>query len=208
MSVAELERLRAPRPHRADAARNYDAVLDAAREVFGEYDLEAPIEEVARRAGVGIATVYRNFPTRDSLIENVYLHEVEAVCAAAVEAAAQDPAEGITTWLQRFVDYVATKRIVSGALNRDSEIYRACAQALAEAGEPLLSAAQQAGVMRDDVDIDDVMRYLIGSAAVNFVSDKQRYRMFNVLLDGLRATAEHKTRDRLASTRAVRARQR
>jgi AcrR family transcriptional regulator len=186
MSVAQLGGLRAPRPHRADAGRNYDAVLEAAREVFTEYDIDAPIDEVARRAGVGIATVYRNFLTRDSLIENVYLYEVVQVCAAAADAAELGPWEGLTTWLRRFVDYVPTKRAVAVALNRDSEIYRACAAALAEAGEPLLGRAQHAGVIREDVDIDGVMRYMIGAAAVNFVSDAQRHQMFNVLLDGLR----------------------
>jgi AcrR family transcriptional regulator len=172
---------------RADALRNRERIVTAAREMFVEFGPEVPIDEVARRAGVGIATVYRNFPTRDSLIENVYLYEVEQVCAAAVDAATLGPWDGITTWLRRFVDYVATKRAVAVTLNRDSEVYRACAAALAEAGEPLLDRAQHAGVIRDDVDIDGVMRYLIGAAAVNFASDAQRQHMFNVLLDGLRS---------------------
>lgn len=185
-AVAELEGLRAPRPRRADAARNYDAVLEAAREVFTEYDLDAPIDEIARRAGVGIATLYRNFPTREILIENVYVHEVEAVCAAAGPAADLEPWEAMTTWLQRFLDYVATKRAVAAGINRDSPVYRACADALAEAGGPLLARAQAASVIRADVDIDDVMRYIMGSVAVNFTSPAQRHRMLTVLFDGLR----------------------
>ncbi|GAA5201728.1 TetR/AcrR family transcriptional regulator [Rugosimonospora acidiphila] len=172
MTLAQLEGLRAPRPHRADAARNYTDVA---------------LDEVARRAGVGIATLYRNFPTRDSLIENVYLYEVEAVCAYAVNAAMLRPWQSVTSWLQRFVDYVTTRRAVSAAINRDSEIHLACARALAEAGGALLTRAQQAGVVRADVDIDDVLRCLIGAAAVNFASAQQRQRMFEVLLDGLRA---------------------
>ncbi|MEU3986414.1 helix-turn-helix domain-containing protein [Streptomyces sp. NPDC026672] len=185
-ATARLAQLRAPRPHRADAARNYDGLLEAARAVFTEYDIDVPLDEVARRAGVGIATLYRNFPTREQLIENIYLHEVEAVCVAAEAFAEQGPWDGITDWLRRFVDYVATKRAVVAGMNRDSEVYRACVAALYEAGGPLLERAQGAGVMRSDVDIDDVMRYVMGTSAVNFASADQRRHMLEVLFDGLR----------------------
>src|SRR5215469_14635313 len=98
MSAADLSPLRAPRPHRADAARNFDALLAAARDVFTEYGADVPMDEIARRADVSIATLYRNFPTREQLLENVYISEVEAVCRFAAEAARLGPWEGITSW--------------------------------------------------------------------------------------------------------------
>jgi AcrR family transcriptional regulator len=136
----------------------------------------------------GIATLYRNFPTREQLLENVYLTEVEAVCRFAAEAAGLDPWTGITAWLGRFIEYVATKRAVAASLDHDSPGYRAAADALHEAGEPLLRRAQDAGTFRRDVDIDDVMRMIMAFAAVNFVSPEQRDRMLNVAFDGLAKT--------------------
>ncbi|MEW2513832.1 helix-turn-helix domain-containing protein [Streptomyces sp. NPDC046870] len=182
----DLSLLRAPRPNRADAARNYDALLEAAREVFTEYGADAPLDEVARRVGVGIATLYRNFPTRDSLLENVYLTEVEAVCRMANGLQGEDPWVGITSWLSRFVDYVATKRAVAVGFDRDAPVYKACVEALNEAGGPLLARAQSAGVMRSDVNIDDVMRYAMAYTTVNFASAEQRDKMLQIAFDGLR----------------------
>jgi AcrR family transcriptional regulator len=177
--------LRAPRPHRADAARNFDALLDAARDVFNACGADAPLEDVAKRAGVSIATLYRNFPTREQLLETVYISEVEAVCRWADEVDQLGPWEGITSWLRRFVEYVGTKRAVAVGISHDSEAFRACCDALSVAGGPLLERAQEAGVMRSDVDIDDVMRFAIAYTLVNFVSAEQRDRMLAVAFDGL-----------------------
>lgn len=187
--TVDLSAVRAARPHRADAARNFDAILAAAQEVFTAFGADAPLDEVARRAGVGIATLYRNFPTREHLLENVYLTEVEAVCRFADEAAGLEPWDGITAWLRRFIEYVATKRAVATSLDHDSPGYRAAADALHEAGGPLLRRAQDAGTFRRDVDIDDVMRMIMAFAVVNFVSADQRDRMLNVAFDGLAKTA-------------------
>ena len=136
--MIDLAHLRSPRPRRADAARNFDALLEAARDAFAELGADAPLEDVARRAGVGIATLYRNFPTREQLIENVYVTEVEAVCRTAEEAAGQEPWEGVSAWLHRFVEYIGAKRPLVVRLNQDSATYQACREALYAAGEPLL----------------------------------------------------------------------
>ncbi|MGO8684604.1 MAG: TetR/AcrR family transcriptional regulator [Thermoleophilia bacterium] len=176
-----------PRPHRADAARNFDAVLAAAACVFAERGFDAPLAEVARRAGVGIATVYRNFPTREQLVENVYLTEIESVLAEVAAASRLPPWGDLTRWLRRFVEYLETKRAVAVAIDPESVVYRACREALAEAGRPLLERAQTAGELRADVDADDVARYVMGAAAVNFASAEQRDRMLGVFFDGLRA---------------------
>lgn len=183
----DLSSLRAPRPHRTDAARNYDALLEAARDVFTEYGADAPLNEIARRVGVGIATLYRNFPTRESLLENVYVTEVEAVCDAAEGLRDEPPWEALTGWLRRFVDYVATKRAVATGVDRDTEVYRACTRALYAAGGPLLERAQAAGLIRTDVDIDDVMRFTMAYTTVNFATDRQRDKMLAVAFDGLRS---------------------
>ncbi|MEO3860260.1 helix-turn-helix domain-containing protein [Acrocarpospora sp. B8E8] len=175
------------RPHRADARRNFDALLSAAREAFAEKGTEASLEDIARRAGVGIGTLYRNFPTRQDLFESVYVGEVEDLCAAAEQVAELPPWEALVTWLRRFVSYVATKRAIYEALNRESEMFRTCRVAMYGAGEPLLARAQQAGEARADASFDDVLRLVSGITAGAFADDAQRERVLGIALDGVRA---------------------
>lgn len=183
-ALAELERRR---PARADARRNYDALVAAAREAFAELGATAPLEEIARRAGVGIATLYRNFPTRDELVEAVYFEEVEALSAAAAEFSALPPWEGLVAWLHRFTSYVGTKRVLIEGLNRESQAFKACREVLYGAGGPMLERAQAAGVARADTDIDDVMRLVTGITSYAFPNDEQRDRVLAIALDGLKA---------------------
>ena len=97
------------RPKRADARRNYEKVLAAAREAFAESGESTSLEEIARRAGVGIGTLYRNFPNRQALLEALYVGEVEEVCRVAAELdAASDPWEPLSSWFERFIGYIAT----------------------------------------------------------------------------------------------------
>src|ERR1700685_687085 len=100
----------APRPTRADARRTYENLLPAARDEFAEEGTGATLEDVARRAGVGIGTLYRHFPTRQDLLEAVYLDEVQAICDSAEKYADQPPLEALTGWLREFVGFAATKR--------------------------------------------------------------------------------------------------
>src|SRR5919107_5305268 len=90
------------RPQRADARRNFDALIAAAREVFAAQGADASLEDIARRAGVGIGTLYRNFPTRQDLFERVYIGEVEDLCAVARDVADREPWDALATWLRRF----------------------------------------------------------------------------------------------------------
>jgi AcrR family transcriptional regulator len=107
----------AARPLRADAQRNRDALLEAASAAFAENGVDTSLEDVAKRAGVGIGTLYRHFPTRDALIEAAYRRGVEQLCDAADELRATHPGdEALELWMQRFVGYVATKRGLAGAL--------------------------------------------------------------------------------------------
>ncbi|MFF4349068.1 TetR/AcrR family transcriptional regulator [Streptomyces sp. NPDC001530] len=175
------------RPHRKDAARNYDALLAAAREAFTENGAEASLEDIARRAGVGIGTLYRNFPTRRHLFESVYADEVNALCRVAHEVADLEPWEALTSWLRRFAGYMVTKRAVRDALNNESEIFLACRESMYGAGGPLFARAQQAGEAREDMDFDDLLRMVAGITATNFLDDAQRDRVLTVALDGVRA---------------------
>jgi AcrR family transcriptional regulator len=176
------------RPHRKDAARNYDALIAAAREAFAENGAEASLEDVARRAGVGIGTLYRNFPTRRHLFESVYADEVNALCRAAQEVADEEPWEALTSWLRRFTGYMVTKRAVREALNDESEIFQACRDSMYAAGGPLFERAQQAGVARKDMDFGDLLRMVAGITGTAFDDDAQRDRVLSVALDGVRAT--------------------
>ncbi|WP_181793404.1 TetR/AcrR family transcriptional regulator [Streptomyces sp. WELS2] len=176
----------ARRPHRKDAARNYDALLDAAREAFAEHGADASLEDIARRAGVGIGTLYRNFPTRRDLFETVYADEVSALCGAAVELADREPWEALTGWLDRFAGYMVTKRAVREALNGESDIFQTCRESMYAAGGPLLERAQRAGAARTDMDFGDLLRLVAGITATSFEDDAQRDRVLAIALDGVR----------------------
>src|SRR5262245_39082434 len=143
------------RPKRADARRNYEKVLAAAREAFAEGGESMALEEIARRAGVGIGTLYRHFPNRQALLEALYVDEVEEMCRSAAELDASDPWEALNGWLERFIGYLATKRALAAELlnylDEDAALFQVCRSSLWEAGEPLLKRAQDAGVVRPDV---------------------------------------------------------
>ena len=182
----DAARVAVVRPQRADARRNFDALLDAAREVFGADGVNGSLEEVSRRAGVGIGTLYRNFPTRQALFEAVYIDEVEALARVADELADRDPWDALVIWLRQFVGYATTKKAVYEALNFDSPMFAACIELIHQAGEPLLKRAQEAGKARADVDFEDV-RYLInGVSGSNFADDARRERVLAMALDGIK----------------------
>jgi AcrR family transcriptional regulator len=174
------------RPHRADARRNFDALLAAARDAFAEQGSEASLEDIARRAKVGIGTLYRNFPTRQDLLNAVYLGEVEQLREAAREAGKLEPWPAWEAWLESFATYVAAKVAMQQALNKDSEMFRACRAAIVEASEPLFTRAQEAGEIRDDISFDDALRMLSGIVASAYCDDAQRDRVLRIALDGLR----------------------
>ncbi|MEV8511802.1 helix-turn-helix domain-containing protein [Dactylosporangium sp. NPDC051484] len=177
----------ARRPLRADARRNFEALIAAAREAFAEHGTGTSLEEIARRAGVGIGTLYRNFPTRRDLFDAVYLDEIGALCRAADDVAGLAPWDALTTWLRRFVGYVATKRAIYEEMNRDSEMIRGTRGVLYEAADRLLTRAQEAGVARRDVSSDDLLRLISGLTAGGYVDEAQRDRVLAVAMDGVRA---------------------
>jgi AcrR family transcriptional regulator len=175
------------RPHRADARRNFDALLGAARDVFSEQGVDAPLEDIARRAGVGIATLYRNFPSRQDLFDAVYIGEVEELCGAARGMAELPPWEAFAAWVDRFAGYVATKMAIKEGLNKGSSTVRDCRAAMVAASEPLFDRAQACGDIRADAEFDDVLRMLSGITAVTYASDEQRDQVLRMALDGIRS---------------------
>ncbi len=179
----------AQRPKRADARRNYEALLAAAKEAFTEADTAASLEDIARRAGVGIGTLYRHFPTRQILIEAVYVGEVDALSQSARDSAELEPWDALTTWLRRFVQYVKTKQALIQELFAEGgspEAFASCRSALYAAGEGLLARAQDAEVVRADVGIADVLHLVTGIAKITTVDEEQTERVLAIALDGLR----------------------
>jgi AcrR family transcriptional regulator len=179
------------RPKRADARRNYEKVLAAAREAFAEGGESMALEEIARRARVGIGTLYRHFPNRQALLEALYVDEMEEVCRSAAEFNdGDDPWEALNDWLERFIAYLATKRALAGELlnylDHDAPLFRVCRAALFEAGEPLLKRAQDAGIVRADVDIAAVIQMVIAIAKIPTSDPEQTEHMLRIALDGLR----------------------
>jgi AcrR family transcriptional regulator len=178
------------RPKRADARRNYEKVLAAAREAFAEGGESTALEEIARRAGVGIGTLYRHFPTRQALVEALYLDEVEEVCRSAAELDLADPWEALNRWFERFIGYIATKQALAhellNYLDYDAPLFRDCRAQLFAAGEPLLERAQSAGVVRPDVNIAQVIQMVIGIAKTPASEPGEIEHLVRIALDGLR----------------------
>jgi AcrR family transcriptional regulator len=180
------------RPKRADARRNYDQLIAAAREAFTERDRSASLEDIAGRAGVGIGTLYRHFPTRGDLIEAVYVEEVEALCRSAEDLRSAEPWDALVGWLRRFVAYVATKQALADELfaaNRDAEVFKSCRVAFYGAGEPLVKRAQDAGAVRPDISIDEVVQMVGGIAKIQAADAAGIDRILSIALDGLRYRA-------------------
>jgi AcrR family transcriptional regulator len=175
------------RPQRADARRNFDALLAAAREAFAENGTDASLEDIARRAGVGIGTLYRHFPTRQDLFEAVYVGGVEDLCGLATDTADLPPWEAFAAWVDGFVGFVATKLALKEALGRDAHMFSACRAAMLSSAEPVFLRAQKAGEIRSDASFDDVLRMLSGIIAATYVDERQREHVLGMALDGLRA---------------------
>src|SRR4051812_45233546 len=189
MSTTENQLLQ--RPKRADARRNYDQLIAAARAAFREPDQSASLKDTARRAGGGIGTLYRHFPTRADLIEAVYVEEVEALARSAEDVADRDPWDALIAWLHGFVGYIATKQALADELfavaEHKIEVFANCRAALNDAGEPLLQRAQEAGVVRNDATIQDVIRMVAGIAKMPSAEPGEIDRVLDMALDGLRA---------------------
>jgi AcrR family transcriptional regulator len=185
-----VEGLTQARPKRADARRNYEKVVAAARDAFAEGGSSTSLEEIARRAEVGIGTLYRHFPSRQALLEAVYVGEVEGLCRSAADLAELPPWEALVGWLHRFVGYLATKQALAQELlnyvDRDADLFRSCRAVLWAAGGPLLERAQAARVVRADTDFGEVIQMVGGIAKIPTTEPNQIDHILDIALDGLR----------------------
>ncbi len=177
---------------RADAQRNIDAVREAAKAVFAVSGVDAPVREIAARAGVGVATIYRHFPQRSDLVVAVFRHEVDACAEAARALAAEhEPGEALASWLRRYTRFIATKRGLAAALHSGDPAFDALPgyfnQRLRPALESLLESASAAGEVRADVQPDDLL-HAVANLCLSADDDRSGHaqRMVDLLIDGLR----------------------
>jgi AcrR family transcriptional regulator len=180
------------RPLRADAQRNRDKLLEAAVRAFSQAGPEAPLDAIARDAGVGIGTLYRHFPTRDALVEAAYRNELSRLCDAVPQLLSElPPHEALRTWMDRFIDYMATKRGLADALRAviasGGNPFAQSRDRLISAITELVDAGVAAGTLRADVAPADVMASLSGVslAAGEPAQREQAGRLLDLLMDGL-----------------------
>jgi AcrR family transcriptional regulator len=180
----------AERPLRADAKRNRELLMSAARAAFTEHGSAASLEDIARRAGVGVGTLYRHFPNRQALVEAVYVDEVEALCRSAADEIDGSSWDALVHWFNRFVDYVATKRALVdemvATLGQDARIFRSCHDAIFAAGSPLLRRAMDDGFVRPDAEWMDVIRMVSGITMIKNSTPDEIRRVLAIAMDGLR----------------------
>jgi AcrR family transcriptional regulator len=180
------------RARRADAERNRDKILGAARAAFADLGFEISMAEISRRAGVGMATLYRNFPGRRELLEALYAQEVDAVCEAAGTLEAQTPGAVFVAWLQRFFAFIISKQPVGAELLKHSggstPVMGESRRRVTGAGRPLFLAAQRAYEVRDDLTLEQVLDMVVAIASI---SGEPGYLepILQAALDGLRASA-------------------
>jgi AcrR family transcriptional regulator len=177
---------------RADARRSRVKLLQAATAAFAEHGADAPLDDIARRAGVGIGTLYRHFPTRLDLQAAVYTSQVQTVCEAADELlVSTDPEQALIAWVHALAAYLVTKRGLAnaliGAVGKDSELMNGCMTAMRNAAERLVDNAKQAGVLRADVSARDLLRLVHGIAVATEQSPEDTDRLMTLMLDGLRS---------------------
>jgi AcrR family transcriptional regulator len=178
------------RPLRADARRNRDRLLAVAVRAFSQDGPDVPLDAIAREAGVGIGTLYRHFPTREALVEAAYRTELDRLCDAAPALLAELPPEqALRAWMDRFVDYMTTKRGMADALKAliasGGNPYAHSRDRMLAAVESLLAAGATAGTLRDDVTAADVLAGLSGVTLAAHQRD-QAGRLLDLLLDALR----------------------
>lgn len=185
---------KASRKPRADSLRNRELLLTAAKAAFGETGADASLEDIARRAGVGIGTLYRHFPTREALVAAVYARELAQLAQAADDFLADRPAgEALAAWLDLLIDYMATKRVVAPALQADpgegSRVYASAGATILPALQHLTNAAHAANAIRADIGFEDILR-MMGGLSQGYERpgwEAGARRLLSVMMDGLKA---------------------
>ena len=175
---------------RADAERNRDKILAAARAAFADPDAEVSMAEISRRAGVGMATLYRNFPGRQELLEALYTDEVNAICQAAETTGGETPGATLVAWLHRFFAFTTSKRHIASELlkqtDRSDPLFENNRTRVIAAGRPLLAAAQHAREVRDDLTLEQILDMIVAVATIHGDTGYTE-PILRAALDGLRA---------------------
>jgi AcrR family transcriptional regulator len=177
------------RPQRADARRNRDRLLEVAVRAFAQDGPDVSLDAIARAAGVGIGTLYRHFPTREALVEAAYRNELDRLCAAAPDLLRDRPPDAaLRAWMDRFVEYMTTKRGMADALRAliasGGDPYAHSRDRMTAALTRLLDAGAAAGTIRSDVPAEDV---LVGLSGVTLSAEREQAgRLLDLLMDGLR----------------------
>jgi len=180
------------RKRRADRLRNHELLLAAAKAAFAELGPEVSLEDIARRAEVGIGTLYRHFPTRGAIIAAVYRREVEQLAESAERLLeTMPPAEALHAWMRLFVDYISTKKVIAAALSAiggGADLYAISGARISDAMAQLLTRARASGAVKSDVDPNDLLRALLGFTYGNNSPGWQAsaLRLIDILMDGLR----------------------
>jgi AcrR family transcriptional regulator len=191
-AIEPADSVSAERPLRADAVRNRELLITTAAAAFAAHGADVPLEDIARTAGVGIGTLYRHFPTRDSLVGAVYRHEVDVLCDSADQLLKiLPPDQALAEWMQLFVRHVATKRgmlsVLKPMMSADATFYQQTRGRATDAATRLLDAGVAAGTVRSDIRGDDLLRAVGG---ICMSTDQERSeaseRLVGLLFDGLR----------------------
>jgi AcrR family transcriptional regulator len=178
---------------RADARRNYERIVATANELFTAHGADVPLDDVAKKAGVGAGTLYRHFPTREKLFEAVYRDEIEVLADRAYALHEElPPWEALEAWLIEQVTWVVERHklatILKESIDSGSETFKYCQHRLRAATGVLVDTAREAGLIRPDVVGADVLRLGHGAGmAVRNCSPEDGKRVLDVILDGLRA---------------------
>jgi AcrR family transcriptional regulator len=180
---------------RADAERNRGKILAAARAAFADPDAEVSMAEISRRAGVGMATLYRNFPGRQELLEALYTDEVDAVCQAAETTGGETAGAALAAWLHRFFAFTTSKRHIAAELlkqtDRSNPLFGTNRARVIAAGRPLLAAAQHAREVRDDLTLEQILDMMVAIATIHGGTGYTG-PILQTALDGLRPPADAK----------------
>ncbi|MBV1833485.1 TetR/AcrR family transcriptional regulator [Komagataeibacter pomaceti] len=178
---------------RSDGRKNRERLLETARTAFGSGEIDIPLDEIARRAGVGIGTLYRHFANRDALIEAVYRAELNRLAASATHLAdTYAPVEALRAWLKLFVDYIATKQVIAPALNSlisgTDAIYADSRAVLTTAIGGLVARAVESGDIRPDIEPIDLLCALTGVSiyATGPGWEERAKRLVDILIAGSR----------------------
>jgi AcrR family transcriptional regulator len=164
-----------PPARRVDAERNRESILTAARAAFADPDADVSMAEISRRAGVGSATLYRNFASRRELLEALYVDEIDAVCEAAATIDRDTPGANFTAWLRRFYTYFTSKRVVAAELLKHSDandpVFGAGLARVLDASRPLLLAAQESGEIQVDLSLEQILDMVVAVAKISGDTD-------------------------------------